>query len=131
MAATNRPQDIDEAALRRLTKRIYIGLPDPPGRKGLIKKLMTKVQNEIGRGELNSIVDMTEGYSSADLNSLTKEAVMEPVREIDPRQILSIKNDKDLRPVQIKDFHKACHAIRPSVSKKTILEYAMWHKAMG
>jgi SpoVK/Ycf46/Vps4 family AAA+-type ATPase len=40
IAATNRPFDLDEAALRRLTKRVYIGLPDADARLGLIKRLM-------------------------------------------------------------------------------------------
>ena len=84
IGATNRPFDLDEAALRRLTKRIYIGLPDGEARASLINKLMRQVDSSISNRDLDIIVQKTNGYSSADLNSLCKEAAMEPIREIPP-----------------------------------------------
>lgn len=38
--ATNRPQDLDEAARRRLSKRIYVPLPEPVARERLIKNMI-------------------------------------------------------------------------------------------
>jgi katanin p60 ATPase-containing subunit A1 len=35
LAATNRPQDLDEAIRRRLEKRVYIPLPTEVGRRQL------------------------------------------------------------------------------------------------
>jgi hypothetical protein len=42
MGATNRPQEIDEAARRRFVKRIYISLPDKNGRLQLLDSLLSK-----------------------------------------------------------------------------------------
>ncbi|MFS7898822.1 putative microtubule-severing ATPase [Helianthus anomalus] len=37
IGATNRPQELDDAVLRRLVKKIYIPLPDENSRKNLLK----------------------------------------------------------------------------------------------
>lgn len=88
IGATNRPFDLDEAALRRLTKRIYIGLPDKEARKGQITKLLKTVSHKINKAQMETIVELTQGYSSADLTALVKEVAMHPVRELEPGAIL-------------------------------------------
>jgi SpoVK/Ycf46/Vps4 family AAA+-type ATPase len=62
----------------------------------------------------------TEGYSSADLNSICKEAAMEPVREIPPNKIMQIQSANQVRKVLLKDFEKAIRNNQPSVSKASI-----------
>lgn len=128
IAATNRPFDLDEAALRRLTKRIYIGLPDAPSRLSLIKKLISQVDCSLSNSDFNRIIELTNGYSSADLNSLCKEAAMVPIREITPDKLMKLKSANHVRKVCLRDFEEALIAIRPSVSKQSIQEYHQWHK---
>ena len=83
LAATNRPQDLDEAALRRLTRRIYMPLPDPPARRALLEHKLKDANKDIKEDEFNSVIDkITDGYSCADLNAFTKEAAMAPIREL-------------------------------------------------
>ena len=42
MGATNRPQDLDDAALRRLVKRVYVPLPETKTRYMILEKLLSK-----------------------------------------------------------------------------------------
>lgn len=56
IAATNRPFDLDEAALRRLTKRIYIGLPDAEARVGQIKKILSTVKYNLSSEDFNYLI---------------------------------------------------------------------------
>ena len=113
--------------MRRLTKRIYIGLPDKEARKGQITKMLKTVSHNIKKAQMETIVELTQGYSSADLTALVKEVAMVPVRELEPGSILNM-NKEDIRPVKLKDFEKSIRIIRPSVSAKSIQEYTNWHK---
>ena len=42
MGATNRPFDLDEAVLRRFSKRTYVTLPDIKTRQNILTNLLTK-----------------------------------------------------------------------------------------
>ena len=119
IGATNRPFDLDEAALRRLTKRIYIGLPDGEARIGQIRTMLKGAKNKISVADFWTIKRLTEGYSSADIASLVKEAAYVPLREYPPSQIVNLSPDQ-IRPINLDDFKKAARACPPSVSPSTI-----------
>lgn len=80
MAATNRPQELDEAALRRFTKRVYVSLPDSKTRHVLMKRLLGKHNDPLTDEELNRMAVLTEGYSGSDLTGLAKDAALGPIR---------------------------------------------------
>lgn len=81
VAATNRPEDCDPALLRRFAVRVLIGLPSRKDRKKIIKRLLVDVKHSITSVQLDELALATEGWSGSDLESMTREAVMAPVRE--------------------------------------------------
>ena len=60
-------QELDEAARRRLTRRLYVPLPDEPARRGLICRALTKVPHCMKEEDITQVVDVTAGYSGADV----------------------------------------------------------------
>ncbi|OHS99601.1 Vacuolar protein sorting-associated protein 4 [Tritrichomonas foetus] len=82
VAATNLPWALDQAMRRRFEKRIYVPLPDKPARKALLKNKLKDGLHCISEKAIERIVNLTEGYSGADLGILVRDAMMQPIREV-------------------------------------------------
>lgn len=130
VGATNRPQEIDEAARRRLAKRLYIPLPEGSARSQIVTNLMAKERNSLSKAELHLVVSATEGFSGADMTQLCREAALGPIRSIQMSQIATISADQ-VRPIVYSDFQEALRTVRPSVSSKDLELYEDWNKTFG
>ncbi|KAF9922150.1 hypothetical protein FBU30_007778 [Linnemannia zychae] len=129
VGATNRPQEIDEAARRRFQKRLYIPLPEYEGRLGLMNKLLESQPHELNEDQVKDICERTAGYSGSDMTGLCREAAMGPVRAIQG-DILDVALD-DLRPINHGDFLEALSQVRASVSDRDLDLYRDWDQEYG
>lgn len=129
LAATNRPQEIDQAALRRLVKRIYIPLPEKSTRMALLGHLLETTKSSISQSELDFLAHDLDGYSSSDITALAKEASMGPIRGLGDRLLTT--REESIRPVSLRDFKEAMKIIRPSVSPSYITVMEQWNIEKG
>ncbi|XP_061600584.1 spastin-like isoform X2 [Cololabis saira] len=130
MGATNRPQELDEAVLRRFTKRIYVTLPDEKTRLTLLQNLLGKHGNPLSTNELSSLAKVAAGYSGSDLTSLAKDAALGPIRELGPDQVRNM-SASEMRNIKKKDFEDSLKRIKPTVSSGTLNMYTQWNKDFG
>ena len=95
IAATNRPDILDDALLRpgRFDRIITIPLPDEKGRKAILSLHISTMSAK--RINLQRVVEKTEGYSGAELKATCVEAGMIAIR--DGRS--SVTNDDLLQAV--------------------------------
>ncbi|KAI8596747.1 P-loop containing nucleoside triphosphate hydrolase protein [Dissophora ornata] len=129
VGATNRPQEIDEAARRRFQKRLYIPLPESQGRHGLMTRLLEKQPHDLTPEQILDICERTAGYSGSDMTGLCREAALGPVRAIQG-DILEIGLDA-LRPINHGDFVEALSQVRASVSDRDLDLYKKWDMEYG
>ncbi|XP_076226201.1 spastin isoform X2 [Nomia melanderi] len=130
MAATNRPQELDEAVLRRFTKRVYVTLPDLRTRIILLKRLLAKHNDPLTPEELNDMAILTEGYSGSDLTGLAKDAALGPIRELNPDQVKELDLNS-VRNITMQDFRDSLKRIRRSVSPASLAAYEKWSLEYG
>lgn len=128
IGATNRPQEIDEAARRRLVKRLYIPLPDGPARIQIVRNLLNGQKHDISEPDLTVICQRTDGYSGSDMDNLCREAALGPIRSI--RDIMNIDQNA-VRAISLEDFEKALTQVRASVSKSDLTGYLDWNTQFG
>uniref|UniRef100_A0A8C8J868 microtubule-severing ATPase n=1 Tax=Oncorhynchus tshawytscha TaxID=74940 RepID=A0A8C8J868_ONCTS len=130
MGATNRPQELDEAVLRRFAKRVHVSLPTEETRFKLLKNLLGKHGHPLNQKELAHLAKMTGGYSGSDLTSLAKDAALGPIRELGPEQVKNMAAS-DMRNIRCKDFEDSLKRIKPSVSPTTLDLYVRWNTDYG
>uniref|UniRef100_A0A3Q2KTP8 microtubule-severing ATPase n=2 Tax=Equus TaxID=9789 RepID=A0A3Q2KTP8_HORSE len=130
MGATNRPQELDEAVLRRFTKRVYVSLPNEETRLLLLKNLLGKQGSPLTQKELAQLARMTDGYSGSDLTALAKDAALGPIRELKPEQVKNM-SASEMRNIRLSDFTESLKKIKRSVSPQTLEAYIRWNKDFG
>lgn len=130
VGATNRPHELDEAARRRLVKRLYVPLPEFQARKQIINNLLITISHNLNEEDINNIAEQSKGYSGADMSNLCKEASMGPIRSIPFSQLENIKKE-DVRQVTIDDFKEALIHVRSSVSESSLTTYVEWDAIYG
>ncbi|KAM3676426.1 spastin isoform 4-T4 [Ammospiza maritima maritima] len=130
MGATNRPQELDDAVLRRFTKRVYVSLPNEETRLILLKNLLSKQGSPLTQKELAQLARMTDGYSGSDLTALAKDAALGPIRELKPEQVKNM-SASEMRNIKLSDFMESLKKIKRSLSPQTLEAYIRWNKDFG
>ncbi|KAL7689381.1 putative AAA+ ATPase domain, ATPase, AAA-type, core, Vps4 oligomerization [Plasmopara halstedii] len=128
VGATNRPQELDEAARRRFVKRLYIPLPSFEARLDLISRLLKDNENDLTDENKHFVAESTKGYSGADVRALCTEAAMGPIRNCAD---ISTMDATSVRPINLDDFKEALRGVRSSVAAKDLAFYKEWNEEFG
>ena len=116
LGATNRPWDIDEAALRngRFGKLIYVGLPDAPARARIISDAFMGLDMDESI-DIEGIAAKLDGFSGADIVGICEEATDFPYdREIHTGLPQRLERE---------DLEKAIAKTKPSVKSEQLNRY--------
>jgi transitional endoplasmic reticulum ATPase len=127
IAATNRPEAIDEALRRpgRFDREIIVGVPDQPGRREILG-IHTRGMPLAPDVNLDDLARRTYGFVGADLAALCREAALEAVRRIMPK--LNLAEDViptevlDALSVELRDFENALKRVQPSAMREVMVE---------
>ncbi|VEU40848.1 unnamed protein product [Pseudo-nitzschia multistriata] len=85
LGATNRPNHVDNAILRRLPRIFRIDLPNVQGRLQILRLTLEKSKHPLGdsaKKYLPQLAKETQGYSGSDLKELLNCAALQAVREV-------------------------------------------------
>ncbi|KFH17907.1 ATPase, AAA family protein [Toxoplasma gondii MAS] len=137
VGATNRPDMLDEAAIRRLSKRVLVPLPDFDARRVLIRTVLEKQSTggcTLSDQELGDLSSRLEKWSGSDIRSLCVSASERSYDETVAKfgGIQNVPSRAAFRPISFSDFLAALEEVRPScTSEESLRFFDEWAKAHG
>ncbi|MXP14977.1 CDC48 family AAA ATPase [Altererythrobacter confluentis] len=127
IAATNRPDAIDEALRRpgRFDREIVIGVPDVKGRREILA-IHTRGMPLGDKVDLAELARVTHGFVGADIAALAREAAIDAVRGI----MHKIDLDERTVPPEVleelsvtrEDFLSALKRVKPSAMREVMVQ---------
>lgn len=118
IAATNRPDLIDRALMRpgRLDRIVYVQLPDADTRSEIFRIKLAKIPVSADV-KIDELVDLTEGYSGAEIEAVCKEAALK-----------ALEHSFETVEISSKYFAKALHIVKPRTSPELLQLYDEYEK---
>ncbi|EYU17671.1 hypothetical protein MIMGU_mgv1a0257531mg, partial [Erythranthe guttata] len=134
IGATNRPFDLDDAVIRRMPRRVYVGLPNVENRSKILKVLLAKENLEPGFS-FDQLAKATDSYSGSDLKNLCAAAAYRPVEELLEQESKGDKVDEGvtLRPLKLDDFIHSKAKVGPSIlnNSTSVIKLREWNEKYG
>ncbi len=127
IAATNRPDAIDEALRRpgRFDREIIIGVPDEAGRREILG-IHTRGMPLAEDVDLKELARTTHGFVGADIAALAREAAIDAVRRIMPQLDLEAQTipPEVLESLSVirEDFVMALKRVQPSAMREVMVQ---------
>ena len=121
LASTNLPWAIDQAIMRRFSKKILVDLPDEEERLTIIMScFLTSVTSPPCTERLREIARETAGYSGSDLTLLCKEATLASLRRA--------QDDTKLE-ITVEMLKAAKNLVKPSTGDHR--KFGEWNRKFG
>ncbi|KAI1293699.1 Outer mitochondrial transmembrane helix translocase [Halotydeus destructor] len=111
MGATNRPQDVDKAILRRMPAMFQVGLPIKSKRLEILRLILAH-ENLDEAVDYDYIAGMTDSFSGSDLKELCRVAAMFRVKELNFTSLNQSTLIRNLRPISMADFKEAVRKMK-------------------
>ncbi|KAJ1972364.1 AAA+-type ATPase [Dimargaris xerosporica] len=116
VAATNRPDIIDDALLRpgRIDRILYVGPPDPAARRAILELRLAKMTCDSDVA-IDWLVEQTSGYSGAEVVALCHEAAFAAMEE-----------DVRAQAVAQRHFARCCQGFQSRITPDMLAFYAQF-----
>ncbi|CAA2954349.1 ATPase family AAA domain-containing FIGL1-like, partial [Olea europaea subsp. europaea] len=116
---------------------LMVNLPDAANREKILKVILAK-EDFRDSDSIQSIANMTDGYSGSDLKNLCVIAAHRPIREILEKEKKgkpppNLCGSADIRPLSTDDFRFAHEQVCASVSSESVnmTELLQWDELYG